>query len=311
MQETYTALGGTFDHFHAGHAHFIAEAASLGQPLIIGVTSTLLTTHKKHFNSLQSYEERAQSVASFCVSKNIPYTIVELTDTFGPTISNPAISKLAFTSDTRRGADQINEERNRHKLPALQLHEVSLKYAVDGYPISSERIRGGEINRSGTLYISVFSKTYYLSEKTRTLLQKPIGTLVTKPSNENKLRYLVGDSTTERFQKENWSYQCAVVDYMKKRMPAFPRCLDRSQFLSVLCNPPHSISLELLSGLTSALKIGEKAILVIGEEDLAAVALVLLLPLGTVLYYGQPDEGLIECEITETLKDSVYSLLCL
>ena len=59
-------LGGTFDHFHDGHRHFLKYAASLSLRLHIGITHPKLTLHKSHAHLIESWEKRAQSVKKFC-----------------------------------------------------------------------------------------------------------------------------------------------------------------------------------------------------------------------------------------------------
>lgn len=46
-----------------------------------------------------------------------------------------------------------------------------------------------------------------------------------------------------------------------------------------------------------------------GEEDLLSLVLILGLPLGTYLYYGQPGNGLIEVYVSEAVKQSCASIL--
>ncbi len=310
MPQNFTALGGTFDHFHVGHRQFLTAAAQLGQPLIIGITSDALIQHKKHATSLESYPERLASVTKFCTEQGIPAQCVQLTDIYGPTLTQQNITHLVCTADTHMGAEKINTQRVTLDLPSLFIHEVPLALDQKGESISSERIRAGEINRTGTVYTSFLSQTYVVSEEVRKILSSPIGTLITNSPSGASKKYLVGDSTTERFIKEEWPYELAVIDYLKKRTPTFPRSIDRSLCSRVVCNPAHTLSMELVQGLREAVQLGEKQVLVIGEEDLAAVILVLLLPLKTILYYGQPDSGLVECEITENIKQFIYTLLC-
>ncbi|MFH1584576.1 MAG: DUF359 domain-containing protein, partial [Patescibacteria group bacterium] len=69
-------------------------------------------------------------------------------------------------------------------------------------------------------------------------------------------------------------------------------------------NEAGTLSLSLASALKQALKTGAKHVFVEGEEDLAAVALMLLLPLGANIYYGQPGKGIVELLVTEIAKES-------
>jgi len=50
-------------------------------------------------------------------------------------------------------------------------------------------------------------------------------------------------------------------------------------------------------------------LLVKGEEDLATVAAVLHAPLAATVYYGQPQEGLVEIIVTETVKEKFAKAL--
>jgi uncharacterized protein (UPF0218 family) len=53
----------------------------------------------------------------------------------------------------------------------------------------------------------------------------------------------------------------------------------------------------------------KKHLFIQGEEDLAAVALSLVLPLGSCIYYGQPQKGMVELVVTEKIKQSFFDLL--
>ncbi|APA06803.1 hypothetical protein sscle_02g015730 [Sclerotinia sclerotiorum 1980 UF-70] len=75
---TVVAVGGTFDHLHAGHKLLLTATALLLQPaassqdpsrrLIIGITGDELLKNKKYSEYLQSWEERQNDVAEFLTS---------------------------------------------------------------------------------------------------------------------------------------------------------------------------------------------------------------------------------------------------
>jgi len=50
-------------------------------------------------------------------------------------------------------------------------------------------------------------------------------------------------------------------------------------------------------------------IFVRGEEDLAALPAILLAPEGSVVLYGQPDEGVVFVSITKSKKEEILDLL--
>ncbi|QSZ35143.1 hypothetical protein DSL72_008008 [Monilinia vaccinii-corymbosi] len=72
------AVGGTFDHLHAGHKLLLTASALLLQPvaglqdpprrLIIGITGDELLKNKKYAEYLQSWEERQNEVVEFLTS---------------------------------------------------------------------------------------------------------------------------------------------------------------------------------------------------------------------------------------------------
>lgn len=310
MSVEQTALGGTFDHFHAGHRHFLKTAAAVGNPLCIGVTTPALITHKKYQQSMQTYAERAAAVTDFCRSEGITHTIVELTDVCGPVCSDPTITHLAYTSDTQRGAQTVAEKRSGNGLAPVTLLEVSLLPDAAGGYIASEAIRAGRLSRTGTVYADALKSTIILPPHVREKLRTPLGPLIQHPSSTSGIKILIGDSTVARFHEEKWQYDIAFIDYMTQRAPLFPRVVDRTECSRVCINPPHTITSDLYQAVQSALTIGTRYTLVIGEEDLAAVAVVLLAPLTTTMYYGQPRAGLVECRITESVKDELYTLLC-
>ncbi len=310
MTVEQTALGGTFDHFHAGHRHFLRTAALVGRPLCIGVTRPELITHKKYQGSMQPYVERAAAVRDFCTNEGIAHSIVELRDVCGPVCSDPTITHLAYTSDSKQGAHMVAEKRIKCGLPELTLVEVPLVTGIAGVTIASEAIRAGKISRTGAVYAEALKNTVIVSPQIREKLHKPLGPIIELPHESDGLKILIGDSTVARFHIEKWRYDTAFIDFMTQRSPLFPRVVDRTDCTAVCVNPPHCITNELSQAVHNSLTLCTRYTLVIGEEDLAAVAVALFAPLGATMYYGQPKSGLIECTITESIKDELYTLLC-
>ena len=52
-----------------------------------------------------------------------------------------------------------------------------------------------------------------------------------------------------------------------------------------------------------------QTILVKGEEDLGVLPAILLSPLNTAIFYGQPQKGLVYIKVTETSKQKALKLL--
>jgi uncharacterized protein (UPF0218 family) len=78
-----------------------------------------------------------------------------------------------------------------------------------------------------------------------------------------------------------------------------------TQFKKVI-NPAGMITTSLIKALN---KPKTSLIVIDGEEDLAVIPAVLLNPLGTYVYYGQPDEGIVEVKITPEIKQTVLDKL--
>jgi len=46
-----------------------------------------------------------------------------------------------------------------------------------------------------------------------------------------------------------------------------------------------------------------------GEEDLAVLPVLLIAPLGFSIFYGQPNEGLVQVQVTEENKEQAYQFV--
>lgn len=146
------AIGGTFDMMHAGHRALIQRAFSIGEHVVIGLTSDDFvarsgkkTNHdfKSRKSQLESYlKERYQSDK---------YEIAKLENRFGPGIFTPTIEAIVVSPETLRAVDEANTTRRSKGLPDLKVEVTPIVLAEDGGRISSTRIRAGEIDSEGRL----------------------------------------------------------------------------------------------------------------------------------------------------------------
>lgn len=74
-------------------------------------------------------------------------------------------------------------------------------------------------------------------------------------------------------------------------------------------NPHGTVTDEMESELRIAAGKGEGAIRVDGEEDLASLVLMSLLPDGWALVYGQPEKGMVIVESSEATRKKAASFL--
>ncbi len=139
------AVGGTFDKFHDGHKKLLSTAFEIGNQIEIGVTSDAFGGLK---GDIDSCKVRMANLKSFFSDKS-NFAVVPLEDPYGTTIYDGEIEAIVVSEETEPTAVEINEIRVSKGMPPLDIVVVSFVLAYDGTPISSTRIRRGEINQNG------------------------------------------------------------------------------------------------------------------------------------------------------------------
>ena len=141
------AVGGTFDKFHDGHKKLLSTAFEIGDFVEIGVTSDDFGGLK---GNIDSCELRMKNLKYFFSDKS-NFTVVPLEDPYGTTIYDSDFEAIVVSAETEPTAVKINEIRISKGMKPLDIVVVSFVLAYDGNPISSTRIRSGEINNRGYL----------------------------------------------------------------------------------------------------------------------------------------------------------------
>ncbi len=143
------AVGGTFDRLHAGHRELLRVAFTSGEKVLIGLTSDSIARKK----GAESYEKRLAELKRFLAEEGFTEQaeIVKLEDYYGPAVSDAELEAIVVTEETLARAKEINALRRKRGLKELEIIVVPLLLAQDGKPISSRRIRRGEIDREGML----------------------------------------------------------------------------------------------------------------------------------------------------------------
>jgi uncharacterized protein (UPF0218 family) len=152
-----------------------------------------------------------------------------------------------------------------------------------------------------------------LPEEHRKLFKEPFGTLHTSIAEVLSVLtctkvYAVGDVVTHNLQKHGIVPEVAVVDGYTMRSPC-KRLPDLSGPCIRVKNPPGTITDELLHALDDAVSQAPTTIIVDGEEDLAAIPMVIAAPLGSVVLYGQPGEGVVLRTVTPEAKETAHEYL--
>jgi len=119
--------------------------------------------------------------------------------------------------------------------------------------------------------------------------------------------YTVGDVVTHNLVKSGINPSVAIVDGLTMRSP----CRKDSPVIGrriPVNNPAGTITDELIEAIRDAVANPPATIDVNGEEDLAVIPLVLAAPAGSVVIYGQPQEGVVVRVIDAAAKEKAQDL---
>ena len=100
----------------------------------------------------------------------------------------------------------------------------------------------------------------------------------------------------------------AVIDGITRR--GTPVAVDAVyRTIYPVTNPAGTITDELVFALRNAVSSMPALVSVSGEEDLAVLPLITMVPDGWYMIYGQPGEGAVLCTVDAALKEKVYEIL--
>lgn len=139
--------------------------------LTVGVTVDELLANKKYAEYLESWDERCNSVATFLTDiinfipperrsisvqgvtepgpngkyilmelrPGLSLKMVQLSDPFGPTITDPNITALVVSKETSQGGAAVNTERAKKGFKGIDVFEVDLLYSGTSSPTDVEK----------------------------------------------------------------------------------------------------------------------------------------------------------------------------
>lgn len=144
------ATGGTFDRLHRGHEALLSKSFGVGERVVIGVTSDAFAL-KEGKRPEQTYQERVKELRAYLerAHPGREYTVSKLEDYFGPGIASPDVEAIVVSAETAKRVELANRLRAAKGFPPLEVLTVDFVLAEDGRPISSTRIRSGEIDEAG------------------------------------------------------------------------------------------------------------------------------------------------------------------
>ncbi|HET7643531.1 MAG TPA: GTP-dependent dephospho-CoA kinase family protein [Nitrososphaeraceae archaeon] len=162
-----------------------------------------------------------------------------------------------------------------------------------------------------------------LNDEHINILKKPFGSLINQKNiskekivnliKETNIIITVGDATTEKIISYGIMPNLGIIDGIERRIKRSER--DTNNLMNTFLKKNHSynqyrcknskgtISREAYLTIRKILLQGQKAIIFIdGEEDLLALPVFALSPVGSLVLYGQPLEGIVIVKINDEIK---------
>lgn len=143
-------IGGTFEFLHKGHRNLLELGAKNCELLIVGLTSDEFASRFRA-EKVSNYEQRKKAVENFLKKFSVKYKIVRIDDNYGIATIDPEIDCIIVSEETLLRAEEINAIRFKKGLKKLVIIVMPIFLADDGKPLSSERIRAGEIDIDGKI----------------------------------------------------------------------------------------------------------------------------------------------------------------
>ncbi|KAF9122832.1 hypothetical protein BGW39_009475, partial [Mortierella sp. 14UC] len=161
------ALGGTFDHLHAGHKILLSMTAWIASHRVVcGVTDDAMLGTKKFKEFMEPLDKRIENVERFLriFKRGLVYEVVPIGDMYGPTITDDKLEALMVSKETLKGGEMVNQERANRNLPPLTIEVINV--------ISPTETQVDEVS----LKISSTFIRQYLSEQAHRAVELPAST---------------------------------------------------------------------------------------------------------------------------------------
>jgi uncharacterized protein (UPF0218 family) len=119
----------------------------------------------------------------------------------------------------------------------------------------------------------------------------------------------VGDRVAQDLTDNQLPPDIMIVDdrIMRREIPSITATADETVTVR---NPPGTITDEAWHAVKAAVNNPQRTkITVEGEEDLLALVAVLEAPQGSLIFYGQPREGIVAVKATEEMKQKIVRII--
>lgn len=308
--------GGTFEYFHEGHKSFLRFALSKANNIIIGLTSDLFVKKAKK-GTILSFKQRKETLEKFLKEEKAlqRVKIISIDNIYIPkSVETFPIEAIIVTKDSLWGAKAINKKRISQDLPSLQIIICPL-LKVGGKPVSSSKIRKS-LN---------FSKTLFLPDDLRPQLKKPMGTLIKnfdawikkeKSFIVPSMLITVGDVITKACNDLSLQQKFSIIDFYVQRKRKFTKIAELGfsgkEEVFLVRNKAGTITPALFRKVKTVFNSkspSRKIIVVAGEEDLAVLPCMINAAYGSVILYGQPNQGVVKIEVSKKTKAKALNII--
>lgn len=306
-------IGGTFDRFHSGHQLLIQTALRQADFIEIHVTNDEMAQSKGGW--IQSLDDRMEALLVWLSeTAHLRYEVHVLNDPHGPAPNHRTADSIVATVETIPRCHQINERRYENGLPPLSILEAPHLIDELGGILSSSRIRLGLIDQDGHPWIppAYEGKILRMPDVLDDEFKTPMGELFEGPEDDPEvalsamlesipegsgLLVAVGDVTVKGLMDMGILPDIAFVDGQTKREALDSSLQVEAEKFSLrksVQNPPGQLTPALLDAVRWSLEQDESVLIEVeGEEDLAPMFVLATAPLGTVIVYGQPRQGVV------------------
>ncbi len=149
----FAGVGGTFDNLHIGHLALLNVAFRLAEKVYVGCVSDELLKKLDKKGQIATFEERKKlledTIRKYGWSDKAEIGILD--DPYGPMITRSDFDLLVVSPFTYSRAIEINELRIKKGLSPVSIETCPVVLAEDGKPISSTRVRMGEVHPDGRI----------------------------------------------------------------------------------------------------------------------------------------------------------------
>jgi len=173
---------------------------------------------------------------------------------------------------------------------------------------TSEMTLDEEIDKKITL-LNDTNTTLTLPQKLYNKFQRPWGQILKKVPliSKDNIIITIGDATTKEFLNKFYTPNLAIIDHRINRKRVTEKEKIDTRFFNPILkvkNPPSNITNKLYRSIENINFTNQNHTLieVDGEEDLATLVCCLHAPIGSHVFYGQPNKGLVHIIVDKNIK---------